>query len=175
MEHGIVSGGPAKWRRGIREATEHRDRQRAPAGKRFKPLPQAKIDTRIESLECPKSVASHPDAARRLYALSNARNVRAHIATCGTSTIATGSFSVPFTILAFHEHDLVCQAFQSDEEDWMNGGEQQSPAFAAAIDPKDPESIKAGFVEFRHSLRMLEAFGELLAILPGCDVLEEQK
>ena len=38
-----------------------------------------------------------------------------------------GSFSVPFTILAFHEQDLVCQAFQSDEEDWMNGGEQQSP------------------------------------------------
>src|SRR5256885_4905924 len=32
-----------------------------------------------------------------------------------------GSFSVPFTILAFHEQDLVCQAFQSDEEDWMNG------------------------------------------------------
>ena len=44
-----------------------------------------------------------------------------------------GSFSVPFTILAFHEQDLVCQAFQSDEEDWMNGGEQQSPAFATAF------------------------------------------
>jgi hypothetical protein len=32
-----------------------------------------------------------------------------------------GSFSVPFTILAFHEQDLVCQAFQSDEEDWISG------------------------------------------------------
>ena len=25
------------------------------------------------------------------------------------------------------------------------------------------------------SLRMMEALGELLALLPGCDVLEEQK
>jgi hypothetical protein len=86
-----------------------------------------------------------------------------------------GSFSVPFTILAFHEQDLVCQAFQSDEEDWMNGGEQQSPAFATAFDPKDRESISAGFDEFRHFLRMMEALGELLVLLPGCDVLEEQK
>ena len=44
-----------------------------------------------------------------------------------------------------------------------------------AFDPKDPESVVAGFEEFRHFLRMMEALGELLALLPGCDVLEEQK
>jgi hypothetical protein len=27
----------------------------------------------------------------------------------------------------------------------------------------------------RHFLRMMEALGDLLALLPGCDVLEEQK
>ena len=86
-----------------------------------------------------------------------------------------GSFSVPFTILAFHEQDLVCQAFQSDEEDWMNGGEQQSPAFATAFNPNDRESIVTGFEDLRHFLRMMEALGELLALMPGCDVLEEQK
>ena len=88
---------------------------------------------------------------------------------------ANGSFSVPFTILAFHEQDLVCQAFQSDEEDWMNGGEQQSPAFAVAFNPADPDAIAAGFEEFRYFLRLLEVLGELLALLPGCDLLEEQK
>jgi hypothetical protein len=46
---------------------------------------------------------------------------------------------------------------------------------AAAFDPKNPESIAAGFEEFRHFLRMMERLGELLALLPGCDVLEEQK
>jgi hypothetical protein len=70
---------------------------------------------------------------------------------------------------------MVCQAFQSDEEDWMNGGEQQSLAFAVAFNPADPDAIAAGFDEFRHFLRLLEVLGELLALLPGCDVLEEQK
>jgi hypothetical protein len=86
-----------------------------------------------------------------------------------------GSFSIPFTILAFHEQDQVCQAFQSDEEDWMNGGEQQSPAFLTAFDPNNASAVAAGFAELRHFLQVMEALGELLAILPGCDVLEEQK
>jgi hypothetical protein len=41
-------------------------------------------------------------------------------------------------ILAFHEQDIVCQAFQSDEEDCMNGGEQQSPAFERRDISKGP-------------------------------------
>ena len=81
------------------------------------------------------------DAARRLHALSKARQRTRPYCDMWDEYYPNGSFSVPFTILAFHEQDLVCQAFQSDEEDWMNGGEQQSPAFATAFDPKDPESI----------------------------------
>ena len=57
----------------------------------------------------------------------------------------------------------------------MNGGDQQSPAFATAFSPNDRESIVTGFEDLRHFLRMMEAVGELLALLPGCDVLEEQK
>jgi hypothetical protein len=34
--------------------------------------------------------------------------------------------------------------------------EQQSPALATAFDPNNPESIGAGFEEFRHFLRMME-------------------
>ena len=37
------------------------------------------------------------------------------------------------------------------------------------------ESIVTGFEDLRHFLRMMEALGELLSLLPGCDVLEEQK
>jgi len=78
-----------------------------------------------------------------------------------------GSFSVPFTILAFHEQDLVCQAFQSDEEDWMNGGEQQSPAFATAFSPNDRDSIVAGFEDLRHFLRMMEALANCWRSCPA--------
>jgi hypothetical protein len=85
-----------------------------------------------------------------------------------------GSFSIPFTILAFHEQDLVCQAFQNDEEDWMNGGEPQCPACLISLSPNDLDSIVTGFEDLRHFCRMMEALGELLALLPGCDVLEEQ-
>ena len=49
------------------------------------------------------------------------------------------------------------------------------PGVCHRIDPTDPKSVAAGFEEFRHFLRMMEGLGELLALLPGCDVLEEQK
>jgi len=143
--------------------------------KRFKPLPAAKIDAAIESLKSSTQARRILDAARQLRAISKARERTRPYCDMWDEYYPNGSFSVPFTILAFHEQDLVCQAFQGDEEDWMNGGEQQSPAFAIAFDPKDPESVAAGFEEFRHFLRMMEALGELLVLLPGCDVLEEQK
>ena len=57
----------------------------------------------------------------------------------------------------------------------MNGGEQQSPAFATAFRPSDRESVGDGFEDLRHFLRMMEALGDLVALLPGCDVLEEQE
>jgi hypothetical protein len=143
--------------------------------KRLKPLRPAKIDAAIESLKSGSQARRILEAARRLHDLAKARERTRPYCDMWDEYYPNGSFSVPFTILAFHEQDLVCQAFQSDEEDWMNGGEQQSPAFATAFDPNNPESITAGFEEFRHFLRMMEGLGELLALLPGCDGLEEQK
>jgi len=143
--------------------------------RRYKPLPATKADAAIEALKPGAKARAILDAARRLHTLAKARERTRPYCDMWDEYYPNGSFSVPFTILAFHEQDLVCQAFQSDEDDWMNGGEQQSPAFATAFSPNDPDSIANGFEEFRHFLRMMEALGELLALLPGCDVLEEQK
>ena len=143
--------------------------------KRFKPLPFHEIGAAIESLKRGAPARRILEAACRLLTLSNARKRQRPYCDMWDEYYPNGSFAVPFTILAFHEQDLVCQAFQSDEEDWMNGGEQQSPAFATAFSPDDRESIVNGFEELRHFLRMMEALGDLLALLPGCDVLEEQK
>lgn len=142
---------------------------------RYKPLPPAKAHAVREALKPSAQARAIFDAARRLHTLAKARARTRPYCDMWDEYYPHGSFSVPFTILAFHEQDLVCQAFQSDEEDWMNGGEQQSPAFATAFSPNDPASIAKGFEEFRHFLRMMEALGDLLALLPGCDVLEEQK
>jgi hypothetical protein len=143
--------------------------------KRFKPLPPSEIDRAIASLKTGSRARRILEAVRHLHAIAKARERTRPDCDAWDEYYPDGSFSVPFTILAFHEQDLVCQAFQSDEEDWMNGGEQQSPAFVTAFDPNSLDSIAAGFDEFRHFLRIMEALGELLAILPGCDVLEEQK
>ena len=81
-------------------------------------------------------------------------------------------YTLPFTILAFHEDDIVCQAFASDEESWMQGGDEPCPAFFTIIGPGDPVSVHGAFEELRHFLSMLEAFGRLLSLLPGADLLE---
>ena len=143
--------------------------------KRFKPLPESRTDELIGSLRGGAPARRILEAVRTLQTLAKSRERTRPYCDVWDEYYPNGSFSVPFTILAFHDQDLVCQAFQSDEEDWMNGGEQQSPAFAVAFSPGDPAAIAAGFEEFRHFLRLLEALGELLALLPGCDVLEEQK
>jgi PRTRC genetic system protein F len=143
--------------------------------RRYKPLPATKANAVIEALKPRTQARAILDAIRRLHTLAKARERTRPYCDMWDEYYPNGSFSVPFTILAFHEQDLVCQAFQSDEEDWMNGGEQQSPAFATAFSADNPFSIANGFEEFRHFLRMMEALGELLALLPGCDVLEEQK
>jgi hypothetical protein len=83
-----------------------------------------------------------------------------------------GSYTIPFTVLAFHEQDIICEALQSDEEDWLNGGEESSPAFSTVMDPNDISSIRSAFEHFRHLLSMLEALGKLFALLPGADLLE---
>ena len=143
--------------------------------RRHKPLPATKADAVIEAIKAGGPARAIFETARRLQALAKARERTRPYCDMWDEYYPNGSFSVPFTILAFHEQDLVCQAFQSDEEDWMNGGEQQSPAFATAFSPNDPDSIANGFEEFRHFLRTMEALGELQALLPGCDLLEEQK
>jgi hypothetical protein len=83
-----------------------------------------------------------------------------------------GSYTIPFTVLAFHEQDIVCEALQSDEEDWLNGGEESSPAFFTAMNANDISSIRSAFEDFRHFLSMMEALGKHLALLPGVDRLE---
>jgi hypothetical protein len=143
--------------------------------RRVKPLPPPKIKAAIASLRSGSRARRILEAARRLQTLAKARERKRPDCEVWDEYFPDGSLSVPFTILAFHEQDLVCQAFQSDEEDWMNGGEQQSPAFVTAFSPGDRDSITAGFEDLRHFLRMMEALGDLLALLPGCDVLQEQK
>jgi hypothetical protein len=143
--------------------------------RRHKPLSTTKADAVIEAIKPGSQARAIFDAARCLHTLAKARERTRPYCGMWDEYYPNGCFSVPFTILAFHEQDLVCQAFQSDEEDWMNGGEQQSPAFATAFSPNDPDSIANGFEEFRHFLRMMEALGDLLALLPGCELLEEQK
>jgi hypothetical protein len=87
--------------------------------KRFKPLPSPKIGAAIESLKTGSRARRILEAARRLQALSKARERKRPYYDVWDEYYPNGSFSVPLTILAFHEQDLVCQAFQSDEEDWM--------------------------------------------------------
>lgn len=84
-------------------------------------------------------------------------------------------FTLPFTILAFHEQDIVCQAFESDERSWMEGGDEPCPAFFAVMRPGEPDSVKQAFRHLNDFLSVLEALGRLLALLPGCDLLEEEK
>ena len=143
--------------------------------KRFKPLPSRRNRGGHRIPETGSRARRILEAVRRFQSLSKARERRRPYCDVWDEYYPNGSFSVPFTILAFHEQDLVCQAFQSDEEDWMNGGEQQSPAFATAFSPSDRDSIISGFEDFRYFLRMMEALGDLLVLLPGCDALEEQK
>jgi hypothetical protein len=83
-----------------------------------------------------------------------------------------GTYTIPFTVVAFHEQDIVCEALQSDEEDWLNGGEESSPAFSTVMDPNDVASITSAFQDFRHFLTMLQALGKFFALLPGADLLE---
>ena len=142
--------------------------------KRLKPLPSSQFEGVVQSLKMGSRARRILEAARRLQTLSRARERKRPSCDVWDEYYPHDSFSIPFTILAFHEQDLVCQAFQSDEEDWMNGGEPQCPACLIALSPNDLDSIVTGFKDLRHFFRMMEALGELLALLPGCDVLEEQ-
>lgn len=112
------------------------------------------------------------EATARLLALSKKRERRRPDWKVWEDCFPNGSYTTPFSIVAFHEQDLVCQAFQSDEEDWMNSGEEPSPAFFSVLDPHDLDSIRAAFDDLKHFLAMLEALGRVWALLPGADLLE---
>ena len=112
------------------------------------------------------------EATARLLVLSQKRERRRPDWKVWEDCFPNGSYTTPFSIVAFHEQDLVCQAFQSDEEDWMNSGEEPSPAFFSVLDPHDLDSIRAAFDDLKHFLAMLEALGRVWALLPGADLLE---
>jgi hypothetical protein len=63
----------------------------------------------------------------------------------------------------------------SSSKDWLNSGEEPSPAFFSALDPNDVNSVKTAFEDLRHFLSVMEALGQLFALLPGADLLEVER
>jgi hypothetical protein len=112
------------------------------------------------------------EAAAKLLVLSPRRKPHRPDWRVLEECVSQSWFTLPFTILAFHENDIVLQAFHSDEESGMSGSDEPCPAFFTIIRPHDPVSVKEGFDELRHFLSILEAFGRLLSLLPGADLLE---
>jgi len=140
--------------------------------RRFKPWPVQHFPAVISSIRKGSKARTILEATVSVWALSRKRkNLRPDWKDWEQS-FPNGSYTIPFTILAFHEQDIVCQAFESDEQDWLNGGEDPIPAFLRIIDPSSLDSIRSAFEDLRHFLSMTEAFGELLALLPGADLLE---
>ena len=65
--------------------------------------------------------------------------------------------------------------FEQDEMRPVGLGDEPCPAFFAVMRPDDPESVKQAFGHLNDFLSTLEALGRLLALLPGCDLLEEEQ
>jgi hypothetical protein len=139
---------------------------------RFRPRPARQIPAVIASVSCGSRARRILDATATLLSLGRKRKRTRPDWRVWEECFPNGSYTIPFTILAFHEQDIVCQAFHNDEEDWLNSGEESSPAFFTIADPSDLNSIKGAFAELRHFLSMLQALGKLLALLPGADLLE---
>jgi hypothetical protein len=138
----------------------------------FKPWPARQIAMLIASMPPGSEARKIMEAAARLLKLSRKRKRDRPDWKTLEECFPNGSYTIPFSIIAFHEQDLVCEAFQFDEQDWLNSGEEQSPAFFSVLEPNDVNSIKRAFDKLRHFLAMMEAMGELLAHLPGADLLE---
>ena len=115
------------------------------------------------------------DAATALLELSRKRKRTRPDWKTWEECFPEGSYTIPFTVLAFHEQDLVCEAFQSDEESWLNSGEESSPAFFSIVDPNDLNSIRTAFDDLNHFFAVMEALGKLFALLPGADLLEVEQ
>jgi alpha-helical uncharacterized protein len=139
---------------------------------RFRRWPARQIPAVIASVGHGSGARRILEATATLLALARKRKRTRPDWKAWEECFPNGSYTIPFTVLAFHEQDLVCQAFQNDEEDWLNSGEESSPAFFAIADPNDPNSIKTAFDELTHFLSMVQALGRLFALLPGVDLLE---
>lgn len=138
----------------------------------FQPLQRVELAKIIETLRRPSRARRIMDAAQGLLAVSRRRKrYRPDWSILGDYT-SNEFFTLPFTILAFHVQDIVCQAFESDEQGWMNGGDEPGPAFFAVMRPDEPRSVQQAFRHLDNFLSVLEAFGRLLALLPGCDLLK---
>jgi hypothetical protein len=140
--------------------------------KKFKPWPTRHISNVVPSIpKCPKA-REILNAAAQLLMLSRKRERMRPDWKVWDECFPNGSYTIPFSIIAFHDQDLVCEAFQFDEQDWLNSGEDASPAFFSILDPSDINSITTAFDDLKHFLSMMEALGRLFALLPGVDVLE---
>jgi hypothetical protein len=142
---------------------------------RFRPWPARRIPGVISSISRNSRPRKILEGAADLLALSRRRERQRPDWNVWEDCFPNGSYTLPFSIIAFHQQDLVCQAFQSDEEDWMNSGDEPSPAFFAVLDPNDLDSIRVAFEDLKHVLSMLEALGRLFALLPGADLLEVER
>jgi hypothetical protein len=138
----------------------------------LKPFPMRQAEQVVRKLRRGSRARRIMEAVMQLMTMSRRRKPHRPDWRILEEYVSESFFSLPFTILAFHEQDLVCQAFESDEESWLNGGDERCPAFFAIMRPDDPLAVKAAFGHLRHFLTMLEAFGKLLSLLPGTDLLE---
>jgi hypothetical protein len=140
--------------------------------KKFKPWPTRHISNVVASIpKCPKT-REILKAAAQLLMLSRKRKRMRPDWKVWDECFHNGSYTIPFSIIAFHEQDLVCEAFEFDEQDWLNSGEDSSPAFFSILEPSDINSITTAFDDLKHFLSMMEALGRLFALLPGTDLLE---
>jgi hypothetical protein len=143
--------------------------------RKFKPWPARRIRNVISSIPARSETRQILEAAVQLRRLARKRKRDRPDWKALEECFPNGCYTVPFSILAFYEQDLVCEAFQFDEQDWLNSGEGSSPAFFSVLDPNDIHSITKAFEQLKHFLAMLEAFGGLLARLPGADLLEVER
>jgi hypothetical protein len=140
--------------------------------KDLKPYARPQVPEIIQALRRGSRARRIMEAAAELLVLSRRRKPHRPDWRVLEEYVSQSWYTLPFTILAFHENDIVCQAFASDEESWMSGGDEPCPAFFTVIRPGDAVSVQGAFDELRHFLSMLEAFGRLLSLLPGADLLE---
>jgi hypothetical protein len=135
--------------------------------KDLKPYARPQVPEMIQALRRGSRARRIMEAAAELLVLSRRRKPHRPDWRVLEEYVSQSWFTLPFTILAFHANDIVCQAFACDEESWMCGGDEPRPAFFTVMRPDDPVSVKEAFDHLRHFLSMLEAFGRLLSLLPG--------